>query len=145
MYDLPTGMPNGEAITMPPAPEDIREKFKQAGFEIIEVSPSPEKIGVKKCGCVRYITRKPDGGWVPAGPPCLIIRGREYELEDRGYQKFWYREGKRVPIRVRDLKNLQGFDQEARQCLDWKSLYNESLGTTSARSVYDRLAGRRGE
>ena len=127
---------------MPPAPEDIRERLKHAGFEIVEVSRNPEKIGVKKYGCVRYLTREPDGRWVPSGPSYSVVRGQEYELEDHGYQKFWYHEGKRLPVRVSDLKNLQGFDQEVRQCLGWQSLYNESLGTTSARSVYDRLTGR---
>ena len=127
---------------MPSAPEDIRERLKHAGFEIVEVSQTPEKIGLKKYGCVRYLTREPDGGWAPAGPAYLIVRGQEYELEDHGYQKFWRHAGKRFPIRVSELRNLHAFDQQVRECLRWKSLYNESLGTTSARSVYDRLSGR---
>ena len=143
MYDLLVGMPIDEAIGMP-KPEDIRKRFKEAGFEIAEVSQRPEKINVKKHGCVRYLIQQPGGDWAPSGPPCLIVRGLECELEDRGYQKFWYHEGKRFPIRVSDLQKLHRFDEEVRECLGWKSLYNESLGTTSARTVYDRLTGRPG-
>ena len=127
---------------MLPAPEDIRKRFKDAGFEIAEVSQSPEEIRVKKHGCVCYLIQQPGGDWAPSDPPYFIVRGLECELEDRDYQKFWRHAEKRFPIRVSELRNLQRFDQEVRACLGWKSLYNESLGTTSARTVYDRLAGR---
>jgi hypothetical protein len=142
LYDLPTGMPSDETIGMLPAPEDIRKRFKDAGFEIAEASKSPETLSVKKHGCVCYLIRQPGGGWAPSGPPYFVARGLECALEDQGYQKFWRHAGKRFPVRVSDLKNLHAFDQEVRECLGWKSLYNESLGTTSARSVYDRMTGR---
>jgi hypothetical protein len=135
-------MPTDKAQAMPTVAADIRTTLQQAGFEIVEVSSRPEKIGLRKDGCIRYIARRADGGWAPAGPAYLIIHGLECELEDRGYQKFWCSEGKRFPIQVSDLKKLQLFDQEVRQHLGWKSLYNESLGTTNARTVYDRLQGR---
>ena len=125
-----------------PQPEDIRKRFKEAGFEIAEVSQSPETISVKKRGCVCYLIQPPGGGWTPSGPPYFVVRGLECELEDQGYQKFWRHAEKRFPIRVSELRDLQCFDQQVRACLGWKSLYNESLGTTSARTVYDRLAGR---
>ena len=125
-----------------PQPEDIRKQFKEAGFEITEASQSPETLSVKKCGCVCYLIQQPGGGWIPSGPPYYIVRGLECELEDQGYQKFWRHAEKRFPIRVSELTNLQRFDQEVRACLGRKSLYNESLGTTSARTVYDRLTGR---
>ena len=125
-----------------PQPEDIRKEFKKAGFQIAEVSQSPETISVKKHGCVCHLIQQPGGGWAPSGRPYFVVRGLECKLEDRGYQKFWRHAEKRFPVRVIDLKNLQRFDQEVRESLGWKSLYNESLGTTSARTVYDRLSGR---
>ena len=125
-----------------PQPEDIRQKFREAGFEIAEASQSPETFSVKKHGCLRYLIQQPGGGWTPSGPPYLVVRGLECELEDQGYQKFWRHAERRFPIRVSELRNLQRFDQEVRACLGRKSLYNESLGTTSARTVYDRLTGR---
>jgi hypothetical protein len=66
------------------------------------------------------------------------------ELEDRGYQKFWLSksDGKRFPIRKVELEILHRFDEEVRYLIGMKSLYNESLGTTNARTEYDRLTGR---
>jgi hypothetical protein len=80
--------------------------------------------------------------WVPSGPPYFLVRGLNCELEDRGYQKFWYHDRKRFPVRKQDLETLHRFDQEMRSILGLKSLYHESLGSTSARTVYDRLDGR---
>jgi hypothetical protein len=72
------------------------------------------------------------------------VHGINCELEDRGYQKFWYSkpDGKRFPIRKVDLEILHRFDEEVRYVLGLKSLYNEALGSTNARTVYDRLTGR---
>ncbi len=122
--------------------QDIRKQFEQAGFEIIQDRDRPGKIGVKKLNCLQFLERAPEGAWVPFGPPYFIVRGLKCELEDRGYQKFWYSNGQRSPIRLVDLKGLHLFDEEVRVILGLKSLYNESLGTTCARSVYDRLNGR---
>ena len=142
LYDLLTGMPISEAIEMQPAPEDLRKRFTEARFEIAEASQGPETLSVKKHGCVCYLIRQPGGGWAPSGPPYFVVRGLECELEDQGYQKFWRHAEKRFPVRVSDLRDLHAFDQEVRECLGRRSLYNESLGTTSARTVYDRLTGR---
>lgn len=121
---------------------DIRRRFQDAGFEVVEVSGSPESIAVRKNNCARLLERDAAGAWTAPGPPTLKVRGLDCKLEDHGYQKFWYHEGKRFPIRVNDLKTLHRFDQEVRAILGLKSLYHESLGTTSARSAYDRLHGR---
>jgi hypothetical protein len=121
---------------------DIRKQFAAAGFEIVEAGISPGSIGVKKYNCVQYLELKAEQAWLPLGPPYFIIRGLNYELEDRGYQKFWHHRGTRFPIRKADLQTLHRFDEEVREILRWRSLYNESLGSTCARTVYDRLDGR---
>ena len=56
----------------------------------------------------------------------------------------WYAkaEDKRFPIRKVDLEVLHRFDEEVRYILGLTSLYNEALGSTNARTVYDRLTGR---
>jgi hypothetical protein len=126
----------------PTVAPDIRRQFQDAGFEVIEVSGSPESIAVKKDNCTWLLERDAAGTWTPSGPPLFNVRGLDCKLEDQGYQKFWYHEGKRFPIRVEDLKTLHRCDQEVRAILGLKSLYHESLGTTCARSVYDRLSGR---
>jgi hypothetical protein len=121
---------------------DLRKQFTAAGFEIVQPGTSPGSIGVKKYNCVQYLEPRTEQNWLPLGPPYFIIRGLNYELEDRGYQKFWHREGARIPIRKPDLQALHRFDEEMREILRLRSLYNESLGSTCARTVYDRLGGR---
>jgi hypothetical protein len=121
---------------------DIRKQLIAAGFEIVEPGVSPGSIGVKKYNCVQYLELKAGQAWLPLGPPYFILRGLNYELEDRGYQKFWRHEGTRFPIRKADLQTLHRFDEEVRDILRRRSLYNESLGSTCARTVYDRLEGR---
>ena len=120
---------------------DIQKLFEQAGFVVS--GASPRQLEVKKSGCVAYL-QGAKGGWEYPGPPYLIKNGVPCELEDRGYQKFWFAkaEGKRFPIRKTDLEVLHRFDEEVRYIVGIKSLYNESLGTTNARTVYDRLTGR---
>ena len=121
---------------------DVRKQFTDAGFEIVHAGVSPGSIGVKKANCVQYLELKPEQGWLPLGPPYFIIRGLNCELEDRGYQKFWRHLGTRFPIRKAELETLHRFDEEVRGILRLPSLYNESLGSTCARTVYDRLEGR---
>ena len=124
------------------AAPNLRKQFKVAGFEIVEIGTQPESFEVKKYDCALALARTSGGGWAPSGPPLFSVRGQRCELEDRGYQKFWYANGRRFPVRVTDLRTLHQFDQEVRAILGLKSLYHESLGTTSARSAYDRLRGR---
>lgn len=123
------------------ASQDIRKQYQQAGFEVSEVSPG--KIALKKSGCLAYLESQA-GAWVYLGPPYLMVRGLQCELEDRGYQKFWYAksEGKRFPIRKSELEILHRFDEEVKFPLRATSLYNQSLGSVNARTVYDRLTGR---
>lgn len=121
---------------------DLRKKFQEAGFEIVETASDPDSFAVKKGPCKVSIERVAGGVCQPAGPPTLNVRGLDCRLEDRGYQKFWLHGDQRFPIRVSDLKTLHHFDEEIRAVLGIPSLYHESLGTRSARSAYDRLTGR---
>ena len=126
----------------PTTATDIWKKFEQAGFEVVEVGQAPATLEVKKNNCTQRLEPRPAGGWAPAGPPQFTVRGMKCRLEDRGYQKFWYSDGRRFPIRKIDLAILHRFDEEVRGILGVKSHYHESLGTTCARSAYDRLTGR---
>jgi len=123
-------------------PSDPRKEFQEAGFETVEVAGEAGSFAVKKGNCTQLLKRDASGKWQPAGPPTFNVRGLDCRLEDHGYQKFWLHGDQRFPIRVSDLKILHRFDQEVRALLGRKSLYHESLGTTSCRSAYDRLTGR---
>ncbi len=123
--------------------QDIRKQFEQAGFTVANAAAPPGALEVRKDNCLCNIELKA-GRWVRSGPPLLVAGGIRCELEDRGYQKFWYSraEGRRFPIRRVELDTLRRFDDEVRYILGLKTLYHESLGTTNARTVYDRLTGR---
>lgn len=122
--------------------QDVPKEFEQTGFQVVTPGKDSASIEVKKNNCAWVVDRRADGSWVPSGPPRFTIRGLDCELEDRGYQKFWYSNGRRFPIRKADLEALHRFEEEVRAVTGLSSLYNESLGTTSARSAYDRLMGR---
>jgi hypothetical protein len=124
-----------------PTGADIQKAFTDAGFEIVS-GQSPGSFGVKKANCVRYMEVTQQGNVTLVGPPYFIVRGLNCDLEDRGYQKFWYHQGKRFPIQKTDLRTIHRFDEEVREILHLRSFYNESLGSTCARTVYDRLEGR---
>lgn len=121
---------------------DLRKRFADADFEIVEGRTGPGSIAIRKYNCVRYLEPNADQIWLPVGPPCFQVRGVDCELEDCGYQKFWRHGDRRFPIRVADLRTFHRFDEEVREILRLQSLYNESLGSTCARTVYDRLEGR---
>jgi hypothetical protein len=126
----------------PKSAVDVQTEFRRAGFEVAEVPGNPHTFAVKKLNCTHLIQPNATGAWSVAGRPTFNVRGLDCELEDRGYQKFWFHLGRRFPVRVSDLRTLHHFDEEVRTLLGLKSLYHESLGSTSARSAYDRLHGR---
>lgn len=121
---------------------ELQKRFAASGFTTSEVVGKPDILEVAKNNCAQVVARNVAGEWTPLPPPWFIARGLKCELEDRGYQKFWYSNGKRFPIRLNDLRAFQRFIEEVRYVLGFTSLYNESLGSTCARSAYDRLNGR---
>lgn len=121
---------------------EIRARFAQAGFAVSDRLGDSGPVEVQKYGCIHRIERDRQGLWAPSSPAHFVINGLPCELEDQGYQKFWLCDGRRFPIRLEELKALQRFDQEVRHLLHLKSLYHTSLGTTCARTVYDRVEGR---
>ena len=82
------------------------------------------------------------------GPPLvqkagLAARGEIGELVNAGYQQFWLMPSKaRVPATAAQLKELHAFEEDLKEALGLKSLYNTSLGTISALHLYDRVEER---
>jgi hypothetical protein len=121
---------------------DVLRKFEASGFQVTPTTGERRSLEVKKNGFTRRLELDASGAWIPVGYPLFNVRGLDCELEDHGYQKFWYHQGKRVPAHLKELKTLHQFEEEVRYILGLKSLYHESLGSTSARTVYDRVEGR---
>jgi hypothetical protein len=66
-------------------------------------------------------------------------------LVDRGYQKFIKSSKYELPATADLLIAIHTFDEELKELAGGISLYNESLGTTSDRYLYDRVDGREAE
>ena len=121
------------------------------GNEKFDVSPATEGAArqagarrVSKYGCAaeiapgqgagtatRLITQ---GGWVLGGEIARIV--------DRGYQKFLKTSKLEVPAQADQLRAIHRFNEEIKEAAGALVLYNEALGTTSDRYLYDRLKGR---
>jgi hypothetical protein len=127
------------------------EVLSTLGDEKFDVSPATEgsnraagAFRVSKNGCAAEIAPATEkgasvrllakGGWV--------LGGEISRLLDRGYQKFLKTSKLEVPATAEHLRAIHGFNEELKEAVGAMSLYNESLGTTSDRYVYDRVKGR---
>ena len=92
-----------------------------------EIAPTHDPKG----GAVRLLAK---GGW--------LLGGEIARLLDRGYQKFLKTSKLEIPATAEALRAIHRFNEELKEAVGALSLYNESLGTTSDRYVYDRVKGR---
>src|SRR5579863_1215555 len=117
----------------PATASEIGRKFQDAGFAVQQAAAGPQSLELRKNNCVRRVDfDEKSAAWIPTGYPLYRVRGVDCELEDHGYQKFWYHDSKRFPAHLAELKALHQFEMEVRYLLGLKSLYHESLGSTSA-------------
>ena len=79
-----------------------------------------------------HITARP--GWV--------LNGQIARVLDRGYQKFLETPKLTIVATADHLRAIHQFTEELDHAVGGLMLYNESLGTTSNRYVYDRVKGR---
>ncbi len=97
---------------------------------------------VRKYGCAAEIAAAPDGTTMLLARPGWLLGGRIARLLDRGYQKFLKTPQAQIPATAEHLHAIHQFSEELNEAADATSLYNESLGTTSDRYLYDRVSGR---
>jgi hypothetical protein len=127
------------------------EVLAALGTEKFNVSPAMEGTNraagayrVSKYGCAAEIAKSPEkdatmrlltkGGWVLGGEIARLV--------DRGYQKFLKTSKLEIPATADALRCIHKFNEELNEASGGMSLYNESMGTTSDRYVYDRVLGR---
>lgn len=73
----------------------------------------------------------------------LLVGGEIAVLLSTGYQMFFETpSGKRIPAMAEQLRALHQFEDDVKEALDLTNLYNTSLGTTSAKHMYDRVTKR---
>jgi hypothetical protein len=88
------------------------------------------------------IAAAPDGSTLVLARPGWLLGGEIARLLDRGYQKFLKTAKMEIPASAEHLRAIHEFSEELKRAAGAESLYNESLGTTSDRYVYDRVKGR---
>jgi hypothetical protein len=97
---------------------------------------------VRKYGVAAEIAAAPDGTTMVLKRPGWLLAGEIARLVDKGYQKFLKTAKLEIPATADHLRAIHEFTEEMKQAAGATSLYNESLGTTSDRYVYDRVKGR---
>jgi hypothetical protein len=121
------------------------------GSERFDVAPAAEGASraagarrVSKYGCAAEIA--PGSGKVAAtrivSKPGWVLGGEISRLVDRGYQKFLKTTRLEIPATAEHLRSIHKFSEELKEAAGALVLYNESLGTTSDKYVYDRVKGR---
>ena len=103
------------------------EVLAALGSERFDVSPATE-------GENRAAGLLAKGGWVLGGEIARLL--------DRGYQKFLQTTKLEIPATADHLRAIHTFNDELKEAAGAQVLYNEALGTTSDRYVYDRVSGR---
>ena len=97
---------------------------------------------VRKFGCAAEIAAAADGTTELLARPGWLLNGVISRLVDRGYQKFLKTPQTEIPATADHLHAIHEFSEELNEAAGATSLYNESLGTTSDRYLYDRVKGR---
>jgi hypothetical protein len=97
---------------------------------------------VRKYGVAAEIAAASDGTTLVLARPGWLLGGQIARLVDKGYQKFLKTPKLEIPASADHLHAIHDFSEELNEAAGATSLYNESLGTTSDRYVYDRVKGR---
>ena len=130
-------------------PRTFQEALSTLAGQQFDVSQAREGSGsgtrgyqIRKYGCAAEITAASDGTTLILARPGWLLNGQIARLVDRGYQKFLKTPKLEVPATADHLRAIHEFSEELKEASGGTSLYNESLGTTSDRYVYDRVNGR---
>jgi hypothetical protein len=119
---------------------DRQDKLREAGFEVS--SAGSEGTRVSKHGCAALLEDR--GAEIPGVGKAGVVVGNEIGwLVNGGYQQFFVTpSGRKLPALAQQLRALHDFQEDLKEALGSISLYNQSLGTTSNRHLYDRVVGR---
>jgi hypothetical protein len=119
---------------------DRMNKLKEVGFAL-DSDPSGG-VRAAKHGCAAVLSDR--AGDLPGVDKAGVLIGNEIGLlVNGGYQQFFVTpSGKKVAALAQQLRALHDFQEDLKEGLGSISLYNQSLGTTSDRHMYDRVVGR---
>lgn len=120
--------------------EDRLSDLRSAGFQI-ESAPRGGTRAIRG-GCAADLSDSGDGV-VGFGSTGVLVGSEMGELVDVGYQKVWMTpSGRKVAAEADQLKALHAFTEDLREAVGLTSLYNQGLGTTNEKHLYDRVQNR---
>lgn len=116
------------------------DQLRAAGFTVATRSGGTVRISRNGIALdLKDVSGQPE----PVAAAGVIIGDEIGTLVDGGYQKFFRTPtGKKKPALADELKALHDFEEDVRESLGRKSLYNEALGTVSNFYLYDRVQDR---
>jgi hypothetical protein len=119
------------------------ELLRNQGFEVKQLEQG--RALVSKYGAGAVLASGKDTPVAFAVRPGAVVQGEVARLVDRGYQKFIKSSKYELPATAAQLEAIHKFGEELKELAGGVNLYNESLGTTSDRYLYDRVDGREAE
>lgn len=123
-----------------PSASERLDALCKAGFTV-----TPGQSGVSRVSRGEFALdlKETNGELRPDGRAGILIGNDIASLVDGGYQKFFRTAGgKQKPALADELKALHDLEEDIKETLGLKSLYNESLGTVSTFYLYDRVQNR---
>ena len=100
-------------------------------------------VRVSKYNCAAEIASATGGGAATMlSRPGFLLNGEISRLVDKGYQKFLKSSKLEIPATADHLRALHSFTTELHAATGEMNLFNEALGTTSDKYMYDRVLGR---
>src|SRR6185437_7774258 len=136
-------VPKGEASSNPTRPLKRTDGAPgNSGLMKSGAGSGNRAYQVRKYGCAAEIAAAPDGTVMVLRRPGWLLGGEIARLVDKGYQKFLKTPRLEIPATADHLHAIHEFTEELKEAAGATSLYNESLGTTSDKYVYDRVKGR---
>lgn len=116
------------------------EALRAAGFGVDTVDAGRARVTK---GNLEMVLREGADGQAVIVDTGLAIGGEVAVLTDLGFQKiFMSPSGKKTPALADHLQALHAFSEDVREVLGLVSLYNEGLGTTNEKHLYDRVEDR---
>ncbi|MBI5280114.1 MAG: hypothetical protein HY858_00425 [Candidatus Solibacter usitatus] len=115
------------------------EALRSAGYAVVQAGSNAR---VTK-GNLAATLAEGSGGKPVIEAAGLAVRDEMAVLTDLGFQKiFLTASGRTTPALAEHLHALHGFREELGERLGLTSHYNEGLGTTNEKHLYDRVKGR---
>ena len=116
------------------------EGLRSAGFSVEPAGSGPVRVTK---GNLAMVLREGAEGQTVIADTGLVFGGEVAVLTDLGFQKiFLSPSGRKTPALAEHLHALHQFSEDVRESLGLTSLYNEGLGSTNEKHLYDRVEDR---